>query len=73
MRSLIVSAVLLFAMPALAQQQGPPDPAKLAPLYRQQRDISNDAIAACAVATGDLQAKIAELEKKLTEAQAAPK
>jgi hypothetical protein len=72
MRILMIAAIL-FVTPALAQQQGPPDPAKLAPLYRQQRDISNDAIAACAVATGDLQAKIAELEKKLTEAQAAPK
>jgi hypothetical protein len=61
----IILAVLLVASPALAQQQ--PDPAKLAPLYRQQRDMANDQIAACAVSVSDLQAKIAEMEKKLTE------
>jgi phage shock protein A len=52
---------------ALAQQS---DPAKLAPVYRQQRDLANDQIANCAVSLADLQAKIADLEKQLAAAKA---
>jgi hypothetical protein len=66
MRKLCI-LLALIASPALAQQQQP-DPAKLAPLYRQQRDVANDSIAACVAAAADLQAKIVELEKKLAEA-----
>jgi hypothetical protein len=56
---------LLFASPALAQQS---DPVKLAPIYQQQRNMAHDQIAACAISVTDLQARIAELEKKLAEA-----
>jgi phage shock protein A len=69
MRLTVTALALLLASPALAQQ---PDPAKLAPLYRQQRDFANDNVAACAVTVTDLQAKIAELEKKLAETKPNP-
>ena len=69
MRYAIIAAIVMCSTSALAQQQS--DPAKLAPLYRQQRDIANDAIAACAVASGDLakenealKARVKELEPK---------
>jgi hypothetical protein len=61
----------LFASPVLAQMQS--DPVKLAPIYQQQRNIEADARAQCFVIVGDLQVKIADLEKKLAEAQAAAK
>lgn len=65
----IVLGLVLLASPALAQQQT--DPAKLLPLIRQQREVANDSIAACVAAAGEMQTRIAELEKKLAEAQAA--
>jgi hypothetical protein len=68
MKRLIVFACLI-ASPAFGQQQQP-DPAKLAPLLRQQRDIANDSIAVCSATVIDLQARVAELEKRLPEAQA---
>lgn len=61
----LVLFVALLGSPAIAQQQ--PDPTKLAPLYRQQREMANDAVAACSATVLDLQAKITELEKKLGE------
>lgn len=61
---LVLLALLASLLTADAQQA---DPAKLAPMYRQQRDQANDTLAACAVAVTDLQARIAELEKKLAE------
>jgi hypothetical protein len=62
----VVLLAALLATPVLAQQI---DPAKVAPFYRQQRDVANDGVAACTVIVMDLQAKIAELERKLAEAQ----
>jgi len=62
-----IAVQLLMTAAAVAQQQ--PDPAKLAPLYRQQRDMANDQVANCAASLAEFQAKIAELEKKLAEAQ----
>jgi hypothetical protein len=61
----IISALLVFAAPALAQQQQ--DPAKLAPLFQRQRNNALDDVAGCALVVIDLQTKISELEKKLAE------
>lgn len=63
MRSVIALCLALAASSAFAQQ--PPDPAKLAQVYRQQREQAADGIAACSIIASDLQAKIAELEKRL--------
>jgi hypothetical protein len=64
----IALLAILVTSPALAQQV---ELAKLVPLLRQQRDFANDGVAACAVTVSDLQAKVAELEKKLAAASPA--
>ena len=61
----LVTAALLAAPPALAQQQ---DQAKLAPIYQQQRNSALDGVASCALSIADLQRQIADLEKKLAAA-----
>lgn len=58
--------ILLLALTGSAGSQV--DPAKIAAVYQQQRNITADSLAQCAVTVGDLQARIAELEKKLSEA-----
>jgi len=65
---LIIALTFFCASQAFAQQQ---DPARLAPYYQQQRNSANDSVAACAVMASELQARIADLEKKLAEATAA--
>lgn len=40
---------------------------KLAPVFKQQRDMAYDDVARCAVALAEANAKIVELEKKLAE------
>jgi hypothetical protein len=62
----IILCFALLSGPAFAQQQ-PPEPAKLAPLYQQQRNSALDGLAACVAASSDLQAKISDLEKKLAQ------
>jgi hypothetical protein len=57
------AAFLLSSTYALAQMV--PDPAKLAPVYRAQRDNNADGLAQCAVTNQELTARVAELEKKL--------
>ena len=61
----------LAAQVAAGQQQ--PDPVKTIPFLKQQREAAFDNIAACSVLVTEQQAKIAELEKQLAEAKAAPK
>ena len=56
---------------ALAYAQPAPDAAKLAPVYRQQREAQSDGWAQCFTGVIDLQARIAELEKQLAAAKAA--
>jgi len=67
----IATGLLGGVLMAAAQQQ--PDPAKMLPFLKQQREAAFDNIAACSVLVTDQQARIAELEKQLVEAKAAPK
>jgi hypothetical protein len=60
-----------FISGALAQQQA--DPTKLVPILKQQREMAFDGVASCAVTVIDQNARIADLEKQLAEAKAAPK
>jgi hypothetical protein len=64
--------LLLWAIPAHGQQQ-PPDPAKLVPILKQQREMAFDGVASCAATVVDQNARIADLEKQLADAKAAPK
>ena len=64
MKKLAILLVVL-ASPVQAQQS---DAAKLAPLYQQQRNSALDGMASCAALVAELQARLAELEKKLADA-----
>lgn len=64
MKKLAILLVVLVS-PVQAQQS---DAAKLAPLYQQQRNSALDGMASCAALVVELQARIAELEKKLADA-----
>lgn len=55
---------LVAAQPAV-------DPAKLAPVYQQQRNAEADGKAQCYAVVFDQQARIIELEKQLAAAKAA--
>lgn len=68
MRTLVVCFIILSAGTgiALAQQ---PDPAKLLSVVAAQRNSAADGVAQCSVMVGDLQARIAELEKQISEAK----
>ena len=54
---------LYCMIPASSQQ--PPDLARLAPIYQQQRNLQADGLAQCSAVVIEMQAKIAELESKL--------
>ena len=72
MRKILIS----ISVPALissASAQQLPDAAKLAPLYQQQRNAEADGRAQCYAVVLELQVRVAELEKQLAEAKAAPK
>jgi hypothetical protein len=67
MKKLALLAVLI-ASPAFAQQQ--PDPGKLVPMLKQQREMALDGVASCAATVIDQNARITDLEKQLAEAKA---
>lgn len=58
-----VGCLLLTVNVAVAQPLA--DPAKIAPIYQQQRNAEADGRAQCYAIVIDLQAKITELEKQL--------
>lgn len=64
---IVISALLLSVAPAWSQQQQS-DAVRLAPLYQQQRNNALDGMASCAALVADLQARLAELEKKIADA-----
>lgn len=66
---IVAGMITVLSCDAMAQQ---PDPAKLGSVLRQQRDMANDAVAQCSIVVGDLQAKVADLEKQLAAAKQAP-
>ena len=66
---LAVATGLLAGVLAAAAQQPFPDAAKIAPIYQQQRNAEADGRAMCIAIVGDLQARIADLEKQLTDAK----
>jgi hypothetical protein len=68
---LFVSAWVIFMFGAYVHSQSLPDPAKLAPVYQQQRNAEADGRAQCFALVLDQQARIAELEKQLAAAKAA--
>ncbi len=59
--------VIGMAAPKSCHGQQLPDASKLAPVYRQQREAEADGRAQCYAIVVELQARIAELEKKLAE------
>jgi hypothetical protein len=65
--SVIIAMVALPPSWLAAQQL--PDLSKLAPVYQQQRNAEADGRAQCYAIVVDLQARIADLEKQLTEAK----
>ncbi len=65
MPTLYIAALFLAPLAATAQQA--PDVSKLAPMYQQQRNAEADGRAQCYAIVVELQARIAELEKKLAE------
>ncbi len=67
----LIRMVLLLASSAAVAQQPFPDAAKIAPVYQQQRNAEADGRAVCVAIVGDLQARIADLERQLTDAKAA--
>ena len=56
----------------IARGQQQTDPAKLVPILKQQREMAFDGVASCAAAVVDQNARIADLEKQLADAKAAP-
>jgi len=62
-----LAAFLLGSLLSSAVAQQLPDVTKLAPVYQQQRNAEADGRAQCYAIVLDLQARIAELEKKLAE------
>jgi hypothetical protein len=72
MKSLVVASLMTMTSVALAQQPSASSTAaKLVPYYQQQRNSALDNLASCAAAVSDLQSKIADLEKQLSDAKAA--
>jgi hypothetical protein len=71
MKSLVVASLMTMTSVALAQQPSASTAAKLVPYYQQQRNSALDNLASCAAAVTDLQNKIADLEKQLSDAKAA--
>jgi uncharacterized protein YlxW (UPF0749 family) len=67
----IISAILIAASSAASAQTNAASQAKLVPYYQQQRNSALDNLASCAAAVTDLQNKIADLEKQLSDAKAA--
>jgi len=65
----LIAFVLIWGaiMLAITFAQPLPDASKLAPVYQQQRNAEADGRAQCYAIVLDLQARIAELEKKLAE------
>ena len=60
-RIVFAGLLVLISGQAFAQEQN----AKLSPYYQQQRNTALDNLASCAALVNELQAKIADLEKKV--------
>ena len=60
-----LSALFGAVVYATTAAQQLPDPAKLAPVYQQQRNAEADGRAQCYAIVVELQARIADLEKQL--------